>query len=97
MASAGHTLISPDRLSLRRREGWTSGAEGQALNALWNSRQEDLMETLAKDLGGWTTDELLAEVFVRSAGDRPALQLLQATIVRALLAESDRKFVAGSD
>ena len=55
------------------------------------------MESLAKDLGGWTTDELLAEVFERSAGDRPALHLLQATIIRALLAESDRKVVAGSD
>jgi hypothetical protein len=54
-------------------------------------------ETLAKDLGGWTTDELLAEVLERSAGDRPAFQLLQATIIRALLTDSDRKFVAGSD
>ena len=52
------------------------------------------METLAKDLGGWTTDELLAEVVERSAGDRPALQLLQATMIRALLAEGDRDFDA---
>ena len=43
------------------------------------------------DIGGWTTDELLAEVFKRSAGDRPALQLLQMTTIRALLAEGDRK------
>jgi len=43
------------------------------------------------DLGGWTTDELLAEVFRRSTGDRPALQLLQLTTIRALLAEGDRK------
>jgi len=43
------------------------------------------------DIGGWTTDELLAEVFRRSAGDRPALQLLQLTTIRALLAEGDRK------
>jgi len=50
-------------------------------------REEDLMD----DLGGWTTDELLAEVFRRSAGDRPALQLLQLTTIRALLAEGDRK------
>ena len=43
------------------------------------------------DLGGWTTDELLAEVFRRSAGDRSALRLLQLTTIRALLAEGDRK------
>jgi len=43
------------------------------------------------DIGRWTTDELLAEVFKRSAGDRPALQLLQMTTIRALLAEGDRK------
>jgi len=43
------------------------------------------------DIGGWTTDELLAEVFRRSAGDRPALQHLQLTAIRALLAEGDRK------
>ena len=43
------------------------------------------------DIGRWTTDELLAEVLKRSAGDRPALQLLQLTTIRALLAEGDRK------
>ena len=50
-------------------------------------REGNLMD----DMGGWTTDELLAEVFRRSAGDRPALQLLQLTTIRALLAEGDRK------
>ena len=53
-------------------------------------REEDLMD----DLGGWTADELLAEVFRRSAGDRPALQLLQLTTIRALLAEGDRKIIS---
>jgi len=43
------------------------------------------------DMGGRTTGELLAEVFRRCAGDRPALQLLQLTTIRALLAEGDRK------
>lgn len=52
-----------------------------------HGREEDLMD----DLGGWTTDELLAEVFRRSTGDRPALQLLQLTTIRALLAEGDRR------
>ena len=55
-----------------------------------HGREEDLMD----DLGGWTTDELLAEVFRRSAGDRPALQLLQLTTIRALLAEGDRKIIS---
>ena len=49
------------------------------------------MEPLANDLGGWTIDELLAEVLERSAGDKPALWLIQGTIIRALLAEGDRK------
>jgi hypothetical protein len=52
-----------------------------------HDKEEELMD----DLGGWTTDELLAEVFRRSTGDRPALQLLQLTAIRALLAEGDRK------
>ena len=50
------------------------------------------METLTNDLGGWTTDELLAEVLERSAADRPALRLLQGMILRALLAEGDRQY-----
>jgi hypothetical protein len=50
-------------------------------------REGNLMD----DIGGWTTDELLAEVLRRSAGDRPALQSLQLTTIRALLAEGDRK------
>ena len=48
------------------------------------------------DLGGWTTDELLTEVFKRSTGDRPALQLLHLTAIRALLAEGDRRYPAKS-
>jgi hypothetical protein len=47
------------------------------------------MRNLASDLNGWTTDELLVEVLRRSAADRPALQLLQIKMIRALLAEGD--------
>ena len=44
----------------------------------------------------WTTDELMAEVLKRSAGDRRALDALSATILRALLAECDRTFPGDS-
>lgn len=53
------------------------------------------MGNLANDLDGWGTDELLVEVLRRSAADRPALQLLQVTMIRALLAEGDRRSSAG--
>jgi len=42
-----------------------------------------------------TTDELLAEVLHRSAGDRPTLNHIQAMIIRALLDECDQKAVIG--
>jgi len=35
------------------------------------------MRTVVKNLDGWTTGELLAEVLTRSAGHAPALRLLQ--------------------
>ena len=43
------------------------------------------------DLSRWTTDELLAEALSRSAGDRPALDRIQITIMRALLDDCDRR------
>lgn len=49
------------------------------------------MQTLENDLGVWTSDELFTEVLRRGHADRPALQLLQAAVIRALLAEGDRK------
>ena len=52
---------------------------------------KDTMAKSANDLDGWRTDELLVEVLKRGAADRPALQLLQVTIIRALLAEGDRR------
>ncbi len=55
------------------------------------------MVTLTNDLDGWASGDLLAEVLRRSAGDRPALQLLQAMTIRALLADSDRESLASRD
>lgn len=48
------------------------------------------MGTSANDLDRWTSGELVAEVLKRDAANRPALQLLQTTVIRALLAEGDR-------
>lgn len=49
------------------------------------------MKALMDNLDAWTTDELLEEVLRRSAGDRPTLDLIQATIMRALLNDCDQK------
>lgn len=49
------------------------------------------MQTLEHDLVLWTSDELLSEVLRRGQADRPALQLLQTAVIRALLAEGDRE------
>ena len=50
------------------------------------------METLTYNLSRWTTSDLLDEVVRRSATDGPALQLLEMVIIRARLADRDRKF-----
>src|SRR6266540_457443 len=50
------------------------------------------METLTYTLSRWTTDELVGEVVRRSAADGPALRSVESVIIRARLAESDRKF-----
>jgi hypothetical protein len=49
------------------------------------------MDTRAADLDRWTTDELLAEVLSRSAGDRSALDRIQVSTMRALLDDCDQK------
>jgi hypothetical protein len=54
------------------------------------------MKTPVKDLDTWTTDELLTEVLGRSAGDRPALDRIQITTMRALLNDCDQKADAGT-
>jgi hypothetical protein len=54
------------------------------------------MKTPVKDLDIWTTDELLTEVLCRSAGDRPALDRIQVTTMRAMLSDCDQKANAGT-
>jgi hypothetical protein len=49
------------------------------------------METLTHNLSGWTSEDLLDEVVRRSAADGAALRLVEATVIRARLAEIDRK------
>jgi hypothetical protein len=53
------------------------------------------MQTVTYDLSRWTTQDLLDEVMRRTATDGPALQLLDTIVLRARLAESDRRFGDG--
>lgn len=53
------------------------------------------METLTYNLGRWTTDELIGEVVRRTVTDGPALRLVETMIIRARLAQSDRRFGGG--
>jgi hypothetical protein len=48
------------------------------------------MNTPTATLDGWTADELFVEVLSRSAGDRSALNLIQAKVIRALLDYCDQ-------
>jgi hypothetical protein len=50
---------------------------------------------LTHTLSRWTTDELVGEVVRRTASDGPALRLVETTIIRARLAQSDRRFGGG--
>jgi hypothetical protein len=54
------------------------------------------MELLTQNLNRWSTRELVDEVIRRSASDGPALQILETTVIRARLAEGDRRFGAGT-
>jgi hypothetical protein len=47
--------------------------------------------TIAVGLESWATDDLLAEVLRRSAGDKSALDRIQATTMRTLLNHADGK------
>lgn len=49
------------------------------------------MKLTTDHLDTWTTDELLTEVLHRSEGDRPALDRIQATTMRAVLNDCDQK------
>ena len=50
------------------------------------------MQTLTQNMTRLTTQELLDEVMRRTASDAPALHLLETIVIRARLAESDRRF-----
>jgi hypothetical protein len=53
------------------------------------------MNTRLATLDGWSTDQLFEEVLYRRAGERPALDHIQAIIMRALLDNCDRKAESG--
>ena len=50
-----------------------------------------MMDTVVNNMDGWTSGELLAEVLKRNAADMPALRRLDAMVLHARLAESDRQ------
>jgi hypothetical protein len=50
------------------------------------------MQTLTYNLSRWTTEELVDEVVRRTATDGPGLETLEKVVLRARLAESDRRF-----
>jgi hypothetical protein len=52
------------------------------------------MESSTHTLNRWSTNELMEEVIRRSASEGPALHDLEAVVIRARLAESDRRFEA---
>ena len=54
------------------------------------------MQTFTENMSRWTTEELLDEVIRRSASDGPALQLLETVVIRARLAEGDRRLCGGT-
>ena len=57
-------------------------------------RPADLPEaaaTVGNDLDGWTSDELFAEALARTAGDVPALRLMQDVVLEARLTAHDRE------
>ncbi len=62
-----------------------------ALKALGTAEDPGAVTTVAGNLDGWTSDELLAEAVTRRADDAPALRLMQGTVLRALLTAHDRE------
>ncbi len=53
--------------------------------------------TVASGLDAWTTDELLDEVLLRSAEDRPALRVTHRRTLEALLVARDRESANGRE
>ena len=54
------------------------------------------MEMFTPNLSRWTTDELLGEIMRRTASDASALEALQTVVLRARLAEGDRRLHFGT-
>jgi len=54
------------------------------------------MQTLTYNLNRWTTEELVDEAVRRTATDGPGLEVLEKVVLRARLAESDRRFDDGT-
>jgi hypothetical protein len=54
------------------------------------------MDMLTHNFSRWTTQELLGEVMRRTAADGPALEALQTVVIRARLAEGDRRAQFGT-
>lgn len=54
------------------------------------------MEMYTPNLSRWTTKELVSEVIRRSGADARALEALQTVVIRARLAEGDRRFGGGT-
>ena len=53
------------------------------------------MEMFKPNLSRWTTEDLVGEVMRRTAPNASALQALQTVVIRARLAEGDRRSDAG--
>lgn len=51
----------------------------------------ETVATVAKNLDGWTSDELFAEAVERRADDAPALRLMQGTLLRAVLTADEHR------
>ena len=54
------------------------------------------MAMFMSNLSRWTTAELVGEVMRRSASDAPGLHALQTVVIRARLAEGDRRADSGT-
>jgi len=54
------------------------------------------MAMFTSNLGRWTTAELVGEVMRRTASDAPGLHALQTVVIRARLADGDRRADCGT-
>jgi hypothetical protein len=59
--------------------------------AFFFARELGAEMAVASSLDAWTTDELLAEVLTRSAGDAPALRHMHGRMIEALITARDRQ------